>query len=214
MPTRNHGRYRRLQASRPPMKEFDVTAYQYGAFFSGFPWQLYGCGTLRIATSSDGGFSAFYAFVRRLEVTLKGCRVTYIAVPEKQWSGLGKPAIRLHFHFLMATAPRYSSKLVSSAQSIWSDCYGNAKVEEYDPACGGARYIAKLASSTDFDYIVGNLDHLQSQAGRDLFAGFQDDPLVPTHAKSMTRGKTLYFPPQHKRPRRIAPSERSGRIDR
>jgi hypothetical protein len=173
---------------------FDSTVNDYGLYFNGFAWQLYGCVTFRNPTSIGEAKAIIAAFLRRVESSLNGLPVACIAVPEFRWSGLGMPAIPLHFHLVMATVPRYAADLVSNAQRIWSANYGNAKIELYDSARAGARYIAKLAGGSDFEFDTYKLGYLPYGGDQDLFAAAQRDPSVPEHAKGMIRVKTLHCP--------------------
>jgi len=47
-------------------QSYNQTVQDYGTFFAGFAWQIYGCGTYRTKQSTDSARGLFHAFHRRL----------------------------------------------------------------------------------------------------------------------------------------------------
>lgn len=182
---------------KPMLKTFDVCAQQYGTFFAGFGWGLYCTGTYRTKLSRSGADPLFRSFVSRLQDALKA-PVAYIAAQEFRTSGLGFPAIPLHWHFMLATPPHLQAALKRSAKRLWEEHHGNFHAGAYDARRSGAWYIAKLASHTNFHYLVENLDRLTYNGPTDLYGQMQEDPYVPTHVRHRPCGQTLMLSPRAK----------------
>jgi hypothetical protein len=175
---------------RASLKNFDSAVQVYGTFFSGYPWQIFGCGTYRSNTTIERAKRGLIVYFDRLRRSIKA-PMAYLAVPECQTSGLGHPAIPLHWHFVASVPPQHTMTVLQNARSLWYKHYGNAKIDLYDPGRSGAHYLAKQAGQSNFDYVVDNLDMLTYRGPADLFEHAQTDPYVPDHIRHKTFGKTL-----------------------
>jgi hypothetical protein len=182
-------------ASKSNLKTFDITAQQYGTFFSGFPWQVFGCGTYRSYTTIERAKQLLAVYFDRLGRSINA-PVAYLAVPERRTSGLGHPAIPLHWHFVASVPQQHTTTFLHNAHSLWTEHYGNAKIDRYDADRSGAHYLAKSAGAANFDYVAVNLKRLCYSGPADLFEHFQKDPYVPDHVKHMTSGQTFSLRPQ------------------
>jgi hypothetical protein len=172
------------------LKTFNTTQQQYGDFFAGYAWTIFGCGTFRRKLASQHAISILKMYMRELGITLKA-RIPYIAVPEYRHSGCGLPAIPLHVHFLAACPPQWEETFHVIAGDLWETMAGNSQVVPYDPTRGAAHYIAKLTSSADFEWLDDNLGYLPYTGPSDLIAAAQNNPYVPEHAKGFARLNTL-----------------------
>jgi hypothetical protein len=180
--------------ARHSLKTFDITVQQYGTFFSGFPWQIYGCGTYRSYATTDRATRLLTVYFDRLRRSIKA-PIAYLAVPERRTSGLGLPPIALHWHFVASVPPQHTTTFLHNARSLWKEHYGNPKIEPYDAGRSGAHYLAKTAGASNFDYVVYNLKRLSYSGPADLYQHFQKDPYVPDHVRHLTYGKTLSLRP-------------------
>lgn len=175
--------------SRRSLKTFNITAQEYGIFFSGFPWQFFGCGTYR-AYTTVARTDRLLPASDRLRRSIKA-PVAYVAVAERRTSGLRHPAIPLHWHFVMSVPPQHTINALHNARCLWKGHYGDTKIDPYDPKRSGAHYLAKLAGGSNFEYFSKNLERLPYSGPADIYAYLQIDPYVPNHAKHMMRGETL-----------------------
>ena len=180
---------------RASLKNFDSAVQHYGTFFSGYPWQIFGCGTYRSYTTIEQAKRRLTAYFDRLRRSIKA-PIAYLAVPERRTSGLGHPAIPLHWHFVASVPPQHTMTVLHNARSLWDKHYGNAKIDLYEPERSGAHYLAKQAGQSNFDYVVDNLDRLTYRGPVDLFKHWQTDPYVPDHVRHLTSGQTLSLRPQ------------------
>ena len=176
--------------SHHSLVNFNSTAQDYGEYFAGFPWTLYGCGTYRKKPSIDVANSLLKRYFRDLGKSI-GARVAYVAVPERRTSGCGHHPIPLHWHFLAAGPCHHTAALLRNGQQLWTDGSGNAAIGLYDRSRPGAHYIAKLAGGQDFNFHLGNLDRLPYLGPHDLFKAAIDNSYVPGHVKGLIRCNTL-----------------------
>lgn len=191
------------RVQRGVLTKFSVLSQQYGTFIGGFDWQIYGCCTYRSRKRSHELDHSFQCFIKGLSRYIKR-PVAYLAVLERRWSGLGRPEILPHWHFVAAAPPPHTTTLLPNARDIWRAHYGDAKIERYDKDEWAAHYNAKLAGTNDFHYLFDNLHRLTYTGPADLFEHFRSDPYVPSHAKAMTHGETLVVRP-YGRSRRSSP---------
>jgi len=181
----------------------------YGDFFAGYSWTHFCCGTYQSPTSLDKAASLMKIYVRRLGKSM-GIRIPYVAVPESRPSGLGHHQIRPHWHFLMAGPEHRAAELTRSAIALWDRCYGDVKIERYDPTRKGAHYIAKLTSQAGFDYIFENLDRLDYRGPKDLVATAKQNPYLPQHVKATTHYDSLVLRDLHTKLPISSATERLG----
>jgi hypothetical protein len=172
------------------LRTFDHAVHDYGTYFGGFRWDLYGCGTYRTRKTHDSATRLFRTYLDRLRKSIKS-PIAWLAVPERTTSGLGQPAGAWHWHFVMAAPNQHRRSLERNAKILWNEHHGNAKIERYDPQLNGSFYISKLAGGLDFDFYFNNLDRLMYSGPTDLFAHYQTDLYVPQHVKHLTTGRTL-----------------------
>lgn len=171
------------------LRRFDLSIQQYGDYFAGFEWQIFGTCTFKseLVRPTLGLFSKFNDCIgRRISA-----RVAAIAVMERTWSGLGKPGVRPHFHFVMAIAPHLLRKLTLAATDIWQSGYGHIDLRTYDSKRGGTHYIAKTAANPDFDFFMRNTSRIPYNGPADLFENAQTNSVVPAHFKNRVTGSTL-----------------------
>jgi hypothetical protein len=171
-------------------RTFDRTVNDYGTFISGYPWDLYGCGTYRYRTTKDSATRLLHTYFDRLRKSLK-TTIAWLAVPENRTSGCGLPESTPHWHFVMAAPPQHRKELLVKARSIWEGHHGNSKIVRYKDRLPGTFYLAKTAYGADFDYCFDHLDRLTYIGPTDLFAYAQTDPYVPEHVKHLSSGRTL-----------------------
>jgi hypothetical protein len=174
----------------PRLRTFDRTAQDYGTYISGYQWDLYGCGTYRTRATIESATRQLYTYFDRLRQSIKA-PVAWIAVPERRTSGLGFPAIALHWHFVMAAPPRYRHDLQRHARLLWKEYCGDSKIEPYVPQLPGTFYLSKLAAGVDFDFHLGGMERMRYTGPADLFAHAQTDPYVPDHVRHLTSCRTL-----------------------
>jgi hypothetical protein len=170
------------------LRGFDSVVNDYGTFIGGHPWDF--IGTYRTRKSHGSATLLLEVFFNRLRKSIT-CPIAWLAVLERCTSGLGLPAGALHWHFVMAAPPQHRQALGRNAATLWSDHYGNAKVEAFDPQLNGSFYISKLAAGGDFDFYGDNLDRLPYNGPSDIFAHAQSQPYVPDHVRHLTRYRTL-----------------------
>lgn len=162
------------------LAQFDARAFQYGTYFAGFRWDLYGCLTHSRPMGARAAEPVLQRYFERLGKSIRS-QVAYVAVPERRTSGCGMPAIPLHWHFLAAGPERHRSQLLKNARVLaWK--LGQSKIDLYDPALHGAPYIAKLASQQNFDWVMKNLDHMLYTGSEDLYEAAQSSEYFPPHA--------------------------------
>jgi hypothetical protein len=118
--------------------------------------------------------------------------------------------IPLHWHFLTACPEYHAAELTRNASALWTRCYGDLQIKPYDSSREGARYIAKLASQSGFDYMVENLDRLGYYGHKDLFKAAEKNPYLPQHVKATTRYDSLVLRDPKTRLQINSRSERSN----
>lgn len=102
-----------------------------------------------------------------------------------------------------------------NAIALWTRCYGEVKIDRYDPTRKGAYYIAKLASQSGFDYIFENLDRLEYNGPKDLLAAAKKNPYLPQHVKATPRyGSLVLRDPRTRHPIGSASERSSSSISR
>jgi len=174
----------------PALYSFDTISQHYGDFFAGFQWDISGCGTFRHNISAAEASKRMKNYMRQLGQSIKAW-IPYVAVPEQRFSGLGMPAIAVHFHFLAACPRQWRSTFATRAEQLWEDMEGNARVTNYDPAQAAAYYLAKTAGKADFEFMLENIDRLPYQGPADLLTASASSSYVPKHAVGHIRLKTL-----------------------
>lgn len=166
---------------------YDTTQQQYGTWFAGFDWNIYGTGTYREPVSESRAQVLLKRYMERLGRKMHG-PVSYVGALEGRPSGLD-PAIPRHWHFLASC--RHPEGMHDVAKELWNRYFGNAKVEAYDPSRDAAFYIAKLAGHHNGHLALDNLDLLQYNGQSDLVAVAKINPYVPDHLKERTSGQFL-----------------------
>jgi len=186
-----------------PLTSFSHIVQDYGTYFSGFDWQIYGCGTYRDRAAIHSVHSSFSKFHLLLAKHFRAPIAT-IAVPEDRDSGNGKPAIRPHWHFVMAGPPQYSEALLTTARLFWTSLFGNAHIQPYDPALAGCHYLAKTAATGSLDFIIRNLDRMPYRGPMDIIKDSMTNPNVPDHVRDRSALETLRVPARLRRLTTIA----------
>lgn len=173
------------------LKTFSMETQQYGAYFSGFQWTVFGCLTFKNKVSLQHGEAFVRNYMRRIGVELKA-RIPYIAVPESRYSGMGKSPVRLHFHFLAACPPRCEDNFLKFCQNVWLQMGGgDCKIDPYNSQQHGGYYLAKLASQPNYEWAADNLDRITYTGSTDLYSSIQSNQYVPSHAKGLSTLKTM-----------------------
>ncbi len=172
------------------LSQFNMTCQQYGDFFAGYDWSIFGCGTFKRRVSAAEAPHVMKRYVRELGANVKAW-IPYVAAIERRTSGCGYPSIPLHLHFLAACPQQSTTAFLECARSLWSSTSGNSKINLYDPFGSAAHYIAKLAAHPNFEYMIGNLDRMNYKGPTDLVKAAEDNPYVPGHVKGRSHGKTL-----------------------
>ncbi len=127
-----------------------------------------------------------------------------------RWSGLGRPAIPLHFHALLIGTKGLSE---SELEKIWNPLAGDAQVVIYDPSAydpekhkfGAAAYCLKLTSHPLGNWDFGNLKQFrQSRRKQKVNSGSpqsKTDSAPPTYTPTDTTSQPA-LPPGGLRPGR------------
>ena len=165
---------------------YSAPQQHWGTYLRGFNWNVYGCGTYREPVSAVRAEVLMKRYMERLSRKLKA-PVSYFAALERRYSGCGMPPIPAHWHFLAACDPAYGMREV--AQALWTEKFGDAKVDVYDPSQGGAFYISKLAGHANGEFTFANLDLLAHHGPSDLMAAAHASAYVPDHLKDKLHGQ-------------------------
>lgn len=72
----------------------------------------------------------------------------------KRWSGLGTPAVPLHFHGLLIAAPHLN---IPQAEFLGRNLAGDTQVQPYRSGGGAIRYSLKNAFHECGDYDIGGI---------------------------------------------------------
>ena len=102
------------------LKTVDITVQHYGIFFSGYPWQIFGCGTYRSYTTIEQAKRGLIVYFGRLRRSIKA-PIAFLAVPERKTSGLGHPAIPLHWHFVASVPQQHTTTFLHNARGLWKE---------------------------------------------------------------------------------------------
>jgi hypothetical protein len=167
-------------------------AQHWGTYLSGFDWSIYGCGTYRNEVNQRYATITMKRFIERLQRKLHA-PVAYFAVLEGRPSGCGLSAIRHHWHFLAASESHEA--MATIAHDIWSERFGNAKIDPYDLKGSAAYYVSKLANHENGHILSGNMDLLHYHGPSDLIAAASDSDYVPKRLKDKTFGDFLVMRP-------------------
>jgi hypothetical protein len=173
---------------------YSPMAQHWGTYLAGFEWNIYGCGTYRQPVSEPYAEALLKRFMERLG-RKQHCRVSYFAALERRYSGCGMSPIPLHWHFL--AAGKDSSAMDQVAQNLWTEQFGDAKIEVYDPSRDGAYYVCKLVGHWNSTFLQGNLHLLRNHGPSDLIAAARNNTYVPDHLKDKVFGEYLrveYWP--------------------
>ena len=76
------------------------------------------------------------------------------AEESERWSGLGTPAVSLHFHGLLIAAPHLN---IPQAEALARELTGDTLVEPYRSGGGAIRYSLKNAFHKCGDYDIGGM---------------------------------------------------------
>jgi hypothetical protein len=182
------------------LKTYSPIAQHWGEYLRGFDWNIYGCGTYRHPVSETYAEALLKRFMEKLGRKQR-CRISYFAALERRYSGCGMSPIPVHWHFL--AAGKNSEGLNSVAQHLWSQQFGDARIELYDPDREGAFYVCKLVGHYNSTFLDGNLDLLPNRGPVDLIAAARINSYVPDHLKDKVFGEYLRVVPW--------PEEVSGR---
>lgn len=104
----------------------------WGAWIRAFPWHHWVTLTFADPASREYAWSAFEAFIRRLE--RKGSGVWWCAVQEERWEGR-----HVHLHALLGGTDQLRTDEIAAAWKAGKI----KKVVVYDPPRGAAWYLAK-----------------------------------------------------------------------
>jgi hypothetical protein len=127
----------------------------YGQFIMSWPWDHYATLTFARKLSPANCLRHWNDFVHSLGCTTRA-RVGWVRVDEQRTSGVGNPAIALHYHALL------TYKHVPPAQTVaalWKAKAGDSLVEDYRSGGGAAFYIAKMIPYDGANYDFGGLEY-------------------------------------------------------
>lgn len=121
---------------------------QYADWFRTFRWSWWVTLTFDREVSSQEANALLKRYLRELEVRSADTLSCLIVEERKHYSGLGKPAGRIHFHLLMAAAADLTAEVL---QEYWERMpYGGerttgpcAHVQAYDHSLSPAYYLFK-----------------------------------------------------------------------
>jgi hypothetical protein len=176
-------------ALQPELKRFDLRNQQWGEYFSGFDWQLFGCLTYARKQSDRSACGALTRFLRDASESVEG-GLSYIAVAEWRTSGCGLPSIPLHWHLLMGCSEGKAYGLSLFCRDRWKQ-HGASDIRAYCYSVPGAFYVAKTAKHVDFEVRMHNLHRMKYHGSQDLHTQMAANPYVPEHAHWRADGETL-----------------------
>ena len=175
--------------SKPRLIKYTAIAQHIGTWLRGYHWQFYGCGTYRDDHMTETWAQILIKrYFERLSRKL-GRTVSYYAVLERRYSGCSGFEIRPHWHFLAAA--HGCEGLEVSAEKLWKERHGIAKIEAYDPDGWGAYYVAKLSGHQNGLVEFYGLERLQYHGPPDLLVASRENPYVPDHLKDKVFGSFL-----------------------
>lgn len=167
---------------------YDAAQQHWGTYLAGFEWNIYGCGTYREPVSAPRAAALMKRYMERLSRKLK-TPLSFFAALERRYSGCGMSPIPVHWHFLAASD--LSSRMREIATDLWTEKFGDAKVDTYDPAENGAFYVSKLAGHPNGEFLFGNMDLRRYHGPADIIAAAHSNPYVPNNLKDKVHGKYL-----------------------
>jgi hypothetical protein len=162
---------------------YNAGVQHYGEWLRGYDWQIYGCGTYRSPVNEVQARAYLKRFFERLEKRIRAT-VGYFASMERRYSGCGMSPIPIHWHFLAASENRDPSFVASTAQALWKDKFGDAKIDPYDPSGDAAFYVAKSAMLSHCSMEWKPQPFLDYQGPADLLESAAENPYVPDHLKN------------------------------
>ena len=174
------------------LKTYHPAQQHWGTYLSGFPWNIYGCGTYREPVGPVKAEALMKRYIERLERKVKA-DVAFFAARESRTSGCGMSPIPLHWHFVAASKHSYDMDRV--AQDLWTDRFGESQVEPFDPTGDGLYYICKLANHPNGEFLFGKLDKLRYEGPQDLIAAAHSNAYVPDRLKDKVFGEYLTLRP-------------------
>ena len=104
--------------------------------------------------SADKARSRFMEWIDGLEWFQRRPLGWLRAEETKRWSGLGTPAVPLHFHGLLIAAPHLN---IPQAEFLGRDLAGDTLVEQYRRGGGAIRYSLKNAFHDYGGYDIGGM---------------------------------------------------------
>jgi hypothetical protein len=140
----------------------------YGDFLRTYPWQLYVTLTFSRQISHHQADAILDRFVRDMQKRIGAPLSLAIGKEGGNYSGCGRPSVRVHFHLLLACAFPVDAQLLAD---VWKQPkYGgertkgpSAWVVPYDPKLDAAGYVMKGITDTDWDYSLSKLELLRSE---------------------------------------------------
>jgi hypothetical protein len=121
---------------------------QYADWFRKINWTWYLTLTFDREVSSMSASALLESYLRDLEAWLRSTLSCLIVKEQKNYSGLGQPAGRIHFHLLVSTTANLTAKVL---EVHWqTQKYGgawtagdSAQALPYDPATSATYYLFK-----------------------------------------------------------------------
>ncbi len=134
-----------------------------GGWLKSFRWNWYVTLTFSHDISSERARAVLESYLSELEAIHRDTLSCLIATEQKTFSGLGKPAGRVHFHLLVGCAVSLTERAFSD---LWEHPrYGGnrtsgaaADVQAYDPDGDAAFYVLKSTDHSAWDPIFRNLE--------------------------------------------------------
>jgi hypothetical protein len=137
-------------------------------FLRTFPWQLYVTLTFSRQISHHQADAILDRFVKDMQQRIGAPLSLAISKEGRNYSGCGRPSVRVHFHLLLACAFPVDAQLVAD---VWKQPeYGGgrtkgpgAMVLPYDPKLFAAGYVMKGVTDPNWDYSFRKLELISSE---------------------------------------------------
>jgi hypothetical protein len=150
-------KWSRTNAGPPRLKQ------AYGDFFREFPWQLYVTLTFSRDISNNQADAILDRFIDDMEQRIRAPLSVLIGKERGNYSGCGRPSIRIHFHLLLECAYPVDARLLAD---VWKKPeYGGERTQgpgawvvPYDPKLDAASYVMKGITDPNCDWSFRNLD--------------------------------------------------------
>jgi hypothetical protein len=140
----------------------------YGDFLRTFPWQFYVTLTFSRQVSHHQADAILDRFVKDMQQRIGAPLSLAIGKEGGNYSGCGRPSVRVHFHLLLACDFPVDAQLLAD---VWKQPgYGGARTKgpgamvlPYDPKLSAVDYVMKGITDPNWDWSFRNLELLRSE---------------------------------------------------